>query len=326
MNGGASHPGFAHGFDFDPACGCSEAELLAIAPPSAPPGFDAFWMDAFAIWARLEKKLTYVPLPSPSSRHALVRVDADAWEGIRIGAWLVAPVSGKVVRGVVVGHGYGGRSGPDLREPEPGTAIIYPCAPGFDLSARVDLPSVSDQHVLHGIATRDSYLIRACVASMWSAASVLMDRYPGITHLSYEGGSFGGGLGALALPWDARFHSAALIVPTFGHHPWRLRCPSIGSGEAVRRYHRDHPQVMEVLAFYDAATAAARIRIPTLVAPARFDPAVAPPGQFAVANALVHRKLLVLSAGHFAYPAQAQEEASLRAAIDGWQQLPGRGG
>jgi cephalosporin-C deacetylase len=315
----AATPRLPHGFPFDPTGGCSPDELLAIAPPSAPEDFDAFWRETFRTWSAIPPRLARTPLPSPFARHALARIDVDAWDGIRVGAWLVAPADGRVVRGRVVGHGYGGRGGPDAREPSAGTAILYPCAPGFDLSARAGLPNVADRHVLHGIGARETYLIRACVASLWASASALVTLFPPVAEaLTYEGGSFGGGIGALALPWDARFRRAALIVPTFGHQPWRLRCPGTGSGESVRRHVADHPEAAEVLRSYDAATAAARIRIPTLAAPALFDPAVAPPGQFAIANALCVRRLVVLSAGHFDHPGAAREELALRDEIERW--------
>ncbi|GAA2530813.1 hypothetical protein GCM10010295_10590 [Streptomyces intermedius] len=58
---------------------------------------------------------------------------------------------------------------------------------------------------------------------------------------------------------------------------------------------------------------AASIRVPTLVAAALFDPAVPPPGQFAVHNALPDdlRTLHVLSAGHFDHPGAEEEAAGL---------------
>ncbi|SCD73188.1 cephalosporin-C deacetylase [Streptomyces sp. BpilaLS-43] len=69
----------------------------------------------------------------------------------------------------------------------------------------------------------------------------------------------------------------------------------------------------DVLRYFDAATAAARLELPTLVAAALFDPAVPPPGQFAVHNALPGpRELLVLRAGHFRYAEEAREAAELR--------------
>lgn len=84
---------------------------------------------------------------------------------------------------------------------------------------------------------------------------------------------------------------------------------------SVRSYYLRHPEVSEVLQYYDAATAATRVEIPVLVSPALFDPAVPPPGQFAVYNGLGEgRELFVLKAGHLEYPGQAEEQGRLEAA------------
>jgi cephalosporin-C deacetylase len=133
--------------------------------------------------------------------------------------------------------------------------------------------------------------------------------YPEIAGaLHYAGASFGGGIGALALPWDRRFLRAYLDVPSFGNHPLRVQLPCTGSGESVRRHYRTHPEALEVLAYFDAATAARHLRIPVFVAAALSDPAVPPPGQFAVYNALAgERELFVRKAAHCEYP-EAEEE------------------
>jgi cephalosporin-C deacetylase len=66
-----------------------------------------------------------------------------------------------------------------------------------------------------------------------------------------------------------------------------------------------------VLGYFDAATAATRIRIPTFVSVARHDRAVPPVGQFAVYHALAGPKqLYVLSAGHMSYPTEVAELAA----------------
>jgi cephalosporin-C deacetylase len=91
--------------------------------------------------------------------------------------------------------------------------------------------------------------------------------------------------------------------------------PCTGSGESVRRYHAAHPEVIDVLRHFDAATAAARITIPVQVAAALFDPAVPPPGQFAVYNALPGpRDLVVLATGHVEDAESVVEQRSLLAA------------
>lgn len=116
----------------------------------------------------------------------------------------------------------------------------------------------------------------------------------------------------MALAWDDRIARGHLNVPSFGHQPLRLALPSIGSAEAVQRYAGTHSQVLDTLAYFDAAVAARHIRQPMHVAAARFDPAVAPPGQFAVYNAIPgDKRLVVLDAGHFGYPNQAHQERVL---------------
>jgi cephalosporin-C deacetylase len=203
---------------------------------------------------------------------------------------------------IVTGHGYGGREGPEYGWSREGFAALYPCARGFHRSARADIPNVSTRHVVHGISKRETYVIRGCVAELWHAASILIGLYPALKEcLHYAGGSFGGGLGALMLPWDARFKRAHLGVPTFGNHPIRLKWPSTGSGEGVRQYAARHPEVNEVLRYYDSATAAEFVRIPTQTHAALFDPAVIPPGQFAVANSLraPGSEIVVIPCAHF---------------------------
>ena len=303
----------------DPTYGYDRAALLSVGLPPRPDDFEVFWRGTAEETARVPLRLKLTTLESSDPRQRLQRVDFDTWGGYRIGAWLVSPAEGEPLCGAVVGHGYGGRDVPDLDLPLDRAAAIFPCAPGFNLSARADLPATSDRHVIYGIASRETYILRPSVAALWSAATALLTLHPGVTgRLAYIGGSFGGGLGALALPWDLRFARAHLGVPTFGHHPIRLQCPGLGSGEAVRQYHAAHPEVEGVLAYYDAAIAASFIDIPVLVSPALADPAVPPPGQFAVANALRHRELFILSAGHMPYPEEAAEATALRASQERW--------
>jgi cephalosporin-C deacetylase len=149
----------------------------------------------------------------------------------------------------------------------------------------------------------------ACVEDHWCATSVLLKIYPAVARrLIFQGGSFSGGMGPLLLPWDSRFQAGYLHVPSFGHHPLRVTLPCEGSGKAVREYWLKQPRVLEVLQYFDAAVAAQLIRIPMFVSCALFDPAVPPPGQFSVYNALPGPKqLCVFSGGHFAHPLEAAE-------------------
>lgn len=311
---------FPHAFPFDPTYGYTHEQLLAIAPPPAPPDFDAFWRDTFARNAAIPLRLE----ERPSAFHApglLFReVYFDTLGGRRVGAWLMLPARGPVRRGLVVSHGYGGRDMPPNESLLPETASIFPCAPGFHLSAAPGIPSSSPFHVIHGIDARETYLIRDCVASIWSAVTALLALCPEAGgSIGFDGGSFGGGLGALALPWDARIKRAHLAVPTFGHHPIRLQSPCAGSGEAVRLLHQRQPEIFETLQYFDAATAATRTTIPVLASLALFDPAVPPPGQFAVHNALAGPKQAhIAPAGHFAYPGQEHVDQDRFETVRDW--------
>ncbi|MEJ3744016.1 acetylxylan esterase [Actinomycetes bacterium KLBMP 9797] len=286
--------------------------------PPAPADFDDFWRTSY-------DELTAAPLrwrvergyDDARLRRRVEEITFQSATGERAFAWITYPVGarpdgGRIRRGVVIGHGYQGRDdGPDEYVPTPDAAKIFPCAPGLPRSYSATIPVTPTAHVLHGIHSRDTYVHRYCAADLWRAASVLLRRFPSIdAPLVYSGMSFGGGIGALALPWDRRFGRAHLSMPSFGHHPLRLREPCTGSGEAVRQLVTRKPELHGVLAYYDAATAATRIRIPVYVSAARHDPAVPPVGQYAVYAALAGpKRLYQLSAGHMHYPAEAAEWA-----------------
>ncbi|WP_097945601.1 acetylxylan esterase [Streptomyces sp. ms115] len=322
----ASSVALSHDFPFDPAYGYDAPDaLLSVPAPPAPDDFDAFWRGRYARARAVDPAPVLGPVEEERDGVRVHGVAFTSVGGVRLGGWLALPAEGPVRYGFVVGHGYGGRQQPgrDLPAPLPGAAVILPCVRGMGERGRMDgIPDVADAHVLHGIGSRTSYVIGDCAADLWCAASALTALVPelaaagqpGGPRLGYLGESFGGGLGALALPWDDRFGAAQLTVPTFGNHPLRLTLPCAGSGEAVRAHHRAHPEVTEVLRYFDAATAATRLTLPTLVAAALFDPSVPPPGQFAVHNALAgERELQVLTAGHFAYRGMVAEAAELDA-------------
>jgi cephalosporin-C deacetylase len=154
-----------------------------------------------------------------------------------------------------------------------------------------------------------------CVEDLWVAVSVLAELYPELGgRIGYSGISFGGGIGALALPFDNRIDRGHLVVPTFGNMPVWLSLPTTGSGHSVQHYLRAHQGVLETLRLFDAAAAATRIEIPMLLAVARFDPVVAPPCQFSIANALStsnDHETVILDAGHFDYPGSEEQHALL---------------
>ncbi|GAA2072930.1 acetylxylan esterase [Streptomyces albiaxialis] len=288
--------------------------------PDEPEGFVGFWRGRYDAARNVEPDPEVGPVEETRDGVRIHEVTFTSLGGVRLGGWLALPAEGRARRGFVVGHGYGGRDapGPDVPLPLPDSAAILPCVRGMGTRGHVPgIPADAASHVLHGIRSRDTYVLGECVADLWCAASALRALVPEAAPLAYLGESLGGGLGALALPWDDRFVCAALTVPTFGNHPLRLTLPCVGSGESVRAYRATHPEITDVLPYFDAAAAARRIRVPVLVAAADADPSVPPPGQYAVHNALREdlRTLHPLTAGHMEYPGEERERVELAAAV-----------
>ncbi|MBD9447466.1 acetylxylan esterase [Rhizobium sp. RHZ01] len=305
-----------HPFAFNPTYGMTLADLRAIVPPEAPPGFDAFWQ------ARYERAIATDPQPvlrKSTLTHPdwqVLDITYTSTGGFEIGGWLLLPRRLPVGRGLVVGHGYGGRDAPDFDLPVEEAAIFFPCARGLSLSARPPIPADASGHVLQGIDNPNTYIIGGCVDDLWLAVSSLLTLYPWLSgHIGYSGVSFGGGIGALAIPFDPRIDRGHLVVPTFGDRELWLTLPTVGSADSVQTYQTTHGSVLETLRMFDAASAASRIEVPMLAAVALFDPAVAPPCQFAVANALPtskYNETFILDAGHFDYPGSTEQNAVLR--------------
>lgn len=311
---------FDHSFTFDPTYGYGLQDLLAVVPPAPPDDFVSFW-DATRVAA--ERIAPHVERGPTSERSGVLvaEVAFDAWGGARVRGWLTLPAGRPATHGLVVGHGYGGRDGPDPEVSLGGAAAIFPCVRGRGLTAWPDGQTGRDrEHVLVGIGSRETYGQRGVVADHWAAATALSRLAPEVEgRLGFLGSSFSGGLGAIAAAFDPRFRRVALNVPSYGHHPLRLTQPCRGSGEAVRRHAASHPETAGVLRYFDAAVAARFLDRPTLVGVAQFDPNVPPPGQAAVFNALPGRKsLYVRRAGHFAFPGEAEEQHDWRALCRAW--------
>lgn len=285
-------------------------ELLAVGAPDEPGDFADFWAGLYAQALDVATDPELTPIDgSPGTD--LFKAHFTSLGGIRIGGWLALPADRRIERAVVVGHGYGGRDAPDLAVVPRHAAAIFPVARGqATMSLLPGVPPDSQGHVLVGIDSRDTYIHGGCAADIWCAASALGELLPDKPQrLGYFGGSFGGGIGALALPWDHRFTAAVLKMPSFGNHDVRLTIRCDGSGEAVRQHVASHPEVREVLRYFDSATAARRISIPVLVGLALRDAVVPAPGQFAVFNALPEsgREIYVFTAGHAEYDGAGRE-------------------
>jgi len=290
-----------HNFDFDPTCGYSEQELLALSPPdNEPDDFKAFWKDVYQQTLMMSSDIKMREMWSPEPDVKCYELHYKSLDGLKVGAWLSRPKKSK--GGIVIGHGYGNPSTPVIIK---NFTVIMPCSRGFSLSNNIDIPWQSAEHVIHGIESKETYVIKGAVADIWRAASVLLEIFPDTqSNLNYSGGSYGGGIGALAMAWEKRVRACWLNVPTFGHFPEFFDFKCVGSANAILNYHEKHPEVKKVLAYFNAVSAAKYINIPTLVTPALFDPVVLPIGQFAVNNAIPkkYKTTVILLCGHFHTP------------------------
>lgn len=288
-----------HDFPFDPSNGHTAEQLLALRGPEEPEGFRSFWEETYTL--AMGMKPTYFierELWSPVPGERIYRIRVKNWDNTEFMMTIARPE--KSLGGLVIGQGYENSAGPSLSQY--GLTTAFACVRGLGLSQCKDIPWNIGKHVVHGIQSKETYILRGVVTDQWMAASVLLDMFPDTAdNLNYQGSSMGGGMGALLLPWDRRFKAAWLDVPTFGAEI-RFDYQSVGSGEACRLYLREHPEARQVLAWFDASAAAKYIRIPVCVTPAKFDPCVAPVGQFSVANAIPeqYKTLIIRDTGHFA--------------------------
>ncbi|TSA41860.1 MAG: deacetylase [Methylococcaceae bacterium] len=301
-------------YGFDPTYGFSLEQLLAVEAPSAPKDFTAFWDQ------RYQQALTIAPMPviqSTDLTHPdwlVFTIQYTSTDHFIIRGWLLLPKHTAIERGFIVGHGYGGRDGPDFHLPFSNAALLFPCFRGLSLSTKQGISREPYWHVRHDIDKLDRYILGGCVEDIWLGSSCLLSLFPHLAgRLGYLGISFGGGLGALALAFDKRLTRGHINVATFGHHPLRLKLPTQGSASSLQQYYFTHKkQTLQTLRYYDAAIAAQYITQPMHCACAKFDPCVAPPGQFAIYNALTSAKqLFILDAGHHQYPRQAMQNADL---------------
>ncbi|WP_423494313.1 acetylxylan esterase [Microbacterium esteraromaticum] len=288
---------------FDGSYGHTLDTLRDIAPIAATPAFAVQWR-RWRTEARLVDAAPRILSTEQRGRRDVSLIEHSGADGTRLRAWYVAPTSGHPRVGVVHSHGYGGRDRVEYGRVPADAAAIFPVARGLGaLNAGVGAPEPVGEHVLAGLASADDYVPGLCARDLWLAADALVS-LAGELPLYYVGESFGGGIGALAAPWDDRFIGATLVVPTFGHYDERLAVPCLGSGEYQRMHVQQHPEAREQLRLFDASTSAAFFTISVRVEAALWDQSVPPQGQFAVANAVPHNllELRVLPAGHAEYP------------------------
>jgi cephalosporin-C deacetylase len=304
---------FPHGYPFDPSYGYDLDGLLRVEPPAEPADFATFWQARFARALAVEPNPCLAPSRQSHPRFRVHDLDYVSTDGFQIGGWLLTPLDRPPSRAIVLGHGYGGIERPPFALPREDSAYLIPCFRGLALSRRPTISEDPSWHVLHDIQDRDRYILGGCVDDIWTGVTALLGLLPDVEgHVGYAGISMGGGLGVIALAWDARIGRGHFNVPTFGHQPLRLDLPTTGSGEAVRDFARNQGAMPESLRYHDAALAARHIRQPAHVSAALFDPVVPPPGQFAIYNAIPgDKRLFVQEAGHFDSPNRVRQEREL---------------
>lgn len=286
---------------FDGTYGFDEHALRQVAPVAPPTGLAEMW----GRWRAEARTVDAAPRPLSTATvdgRSVSIVEHGGVDGIRLRSWAVGPASGPARVGIVHSHGYGGRDAIDLARVPDDAAAIFPVARGLPtLNAGVGAPEPVEQHVLAGLDDPDRYVLGLCARDLWLAADTLL-ALVGDLPLYYVGESFGGGIGALGVPWDDRYVGATLIVPSFGQYDERLAVPCLGSGEVVRAHVAEHPGAREQLRPFDASSTLGFADIPVRVEAALWDQYVPPPGQFGVANAARDLELAVLPAGHAEYP------------------------
>lgn len=186
--------------------------------------FGAFWRTRYARALEVE--------PNPRLRisgetHPRFRVhdlEYNSTEGFPIRGWLLTPRVGSPRRGFVLGHGYGGIEVPPYDLPRDDGVYLVPCFRGLGRSQRPPISADPEWHVLHDIDSRDNHILGGCVDDVWVGVSTLLLLFPELVgHVGYLGISFGGGIGAMAMAWDARIASTYPVSVT---SPCGLLCPA----------------------------------------------------------------------------------------------------
>jgi len=297
----------------DPTKLSGQTDLLQVQPPTPPDGFDDFWRKRYSRALQVQPKIQF--RSTGRSIEGFEQFDLRFFSsgGVRIGGWMTVPTDHAVRRAFIVGHGYGGCPEPTNRVPIKDAAYFWPCLRGLGRSFMEGVPQDPYYHVLYDIDKPEKYIIGGCVDDVWVCVSAIQKIFPAVKNrIGLMGISFSGGVGTLAAAWDERISQAHFQVPTFGHHPIRLKIPSHGSAKAVQDFHKKDPKVLDRLAYFDAASAARFIEYPVHVAAALYDPYVAAAGQFAIYNALrCERSLYVLEQGHSDYPNQQKQQDEL---------------
>ena len=278
----------------------TKEELLRIQGDTPVEGFEEFWKAQYA--AARNWKCSYAiegELWSPSPDCRIYKIRFNSIDGIPIGMWLVRPAVS--TGGMLSAHGYGNPSVPPVAV-SPGRTIAVPCVRGLGLSQCREIPWRPDAHAVHGFDSPEHYVITGAVRDLWIALTIMIDLFPDTAeNIVCGGGSLGGGMSTMCIPWDARIHYGDVNIPTLGGRILLEHPVAPGSaGEARRLKALESEDAMRIIDFCNAAAAARFIRVPTIVTPALCDKVVPPPGQFAIANSIPekYRIMRIRDVGH----------------------------
>ncbi len=276
-------------------------KLLKIQAPPPPEDFAEFWQETYRLATaktpeyRIEKELWS---PDPNSK--ILQIRFTSYDGFDIGLWIARPAES--TGGLVIGHGYGNPATPPSAT-SPGLTVAMPCIRGLGISQCAEIPWDCGRHAGYGIQSRETYVVRGAITDIWQSTSILTDIFPDTAdNLNYSGGSLGGGLGAILLPWDSRFMAGEINVPTLAGPMQFDFAPPAGEGPGATRRNAALSDLAcwRALSYFDGASAARRLRIPVLMTPALSDRSNPPPAQFAIANAIPadFRILRIREVGH----------------------------
>lgn len=307
--------------DIDPASVTEEiaAQVTGVqVTPDPPDDFDAFWQNTLEELNDVPLDLKLEMLEGENASETTTRAywSANSLDGRRIGGPVTFPPEVKGPQWVY-GHGYGsvqqGCAWQD-RIAAAGFIAVGVDARGYHRSRLPHDPEVPGW-AIHGIASKETYILRGAVADTIRAVQVarsLAGADPKRTVLA--GGSFSGGLATLAAPWIADLVYLALRVPTFGAYDLRRHLVQRGSGAEVNTYmdslQPDEQRALrDRLRYFDAVNAATRIHdVPATVGLGVSDVVVPGETVAAIYHALAtnDKELLWYPCSHAVHPLTAR--------------------
>ena len=284
------------------SCNFTKEQFLEIKGEEPLQDFETFWRAQYerAVDSKLDYKVEH-EVWSPVPDVKIYKVSFVSCDGFKIGMWVSRPE--KSCGGHIVMHGYGNDVRPCVKQDFPLTTAV-PSVPGLGISMCREIPWQPQHHAAYGFEDPEKYVLVSGVRNVWTSISILIDMFPDVKeNISCSGSSLGGGMGAIAVPWDSRIKAAELSVPTLGGRIMLEYLNNPTSPAYTRAMKaKESENNMRTLDLCNAASAARYIRVPVLVTPALCDNVVPPAGQFAVANSIPEefKILRIRDVGHAA--------------------------